>query len=60
MPADELIDGDRLVLKFKEKARGDLQNNLLFTASKADGGRGSRREKERKIGEVVMKVSSWR
>lgn len=32
----------------------------MFTASKTDGGRGSRREKERKIGEVVMKVSAWR
>jgi hypothetical protein len=33
---------------------------LVFTVGQNDNGRGSRREKERKIGEVVIKVSQWR
>jgi hypothetical protein len=33
---------------------------MVLATGQADNGRGSRREKERKIGEVVIKVSQWR
>lgn len=49
-----------ITLKFREKAKGENNDTLVFTAGQADNGRGSRREKERKIGEVVIKVSQWR
>lgn len=33
---------------------------MVLATGQADNVRGSRREKERKIGEVVIKVSQWR
>jgi len=33
---------------------------MVLATGQADNGIGSRREKERKIGEVVIKVSQWR
>jgi len=49
---------NEITLKFREKAKGENSDTLL--SGQADSGRGSRREKERKIGEVVIKVSAWR
>jgi hypothetical protein len=40
--------------------RGEVSDSLVFANSQPEGGRGSRREKERKIGEVVIKVANWR
>lgn len=50
--------GNEVILKFREKARGD--NTDTFLTGQGEVGKGSRREKERKIGEVVIKVSQWR
>ena len=49
-----------ITIKFQEKAKGENSDSLVFAAGLEDNGRGSRREKERKIGEVVIKVSQWR
>jgi hypothetical protein len=55
-----LIDDktNEIVLKFRERARGEDTDTLITGLN--DKGKGSRREKERKIGEVVIKVSAWR
>lgn len=49
-----------ITLKFREKAKGENTDTLVFTSGQTETGKGSRREKERKIGEVVIKVSAWR
>lgn len=49
-----------ITLKFREKAKGENSDSMVLATGQADNGRGSRREKERKIGEVVIKVSQWR
>ena len=60
MLLEEALNNDTITLKFREKAKGDSSDCLFFAIGQPDGGRGSRREKERKIGEVVIKVSAWR
>lgn len=52
-------DENIIILKFREKSKGENTNALLSNKNDKDGV-GSRREKERKIGEVVLKVSKWR
>lgn len=47
-----------VVLKFREKAKSQDSDSLVI--ANAEDGKGSRREKERKIGEVVIKVCAWR
>lgn len=49
---------NEVILKFREKAKGENTDTLI--TSQAEAGKRSRREKERKIGEVVIKVSAWR
>lgn len=49
-----------VTLKFREKASGENTDSFQFQQGQGDLGKGSRREKERKIGEVVIKVSQWR
>jgi hypothetical protein len=49
---------NEVILKFREKAKGENTDTLMTGQNEA--GKGSRREKERKIGEVVIKVSAWR
>ena len=51
-------DQKEIILKFRERARSEDQDTLA--AGQKEGDKGSRREKERKIGEVVIKVSAWR
>ena len=49
---------NEVVLKFREKAKSQDSDTLV--SANAEEGKGSRREKERKIGEVVIKVCAWR
>jgi hypothetical protein len=49
-------DSKNIILKFREKAKSDSINSALA----ANESKGSRRETERKIGEVVIKVCEWR
>ena len=48
-------DTQEIILKFREQAKKNTES-LFSTQSKT----ASRREKERKIGEVVIKVCEWR
>jgi len=57
---DEILNNDTITLKFREKAKVDSSDSLFNSIVNKESGRGSRREKERKIGEVVIKVSAWR
>ena len=47
-------------LKFREKAKGENTDTLIQGRTQTGQAQGSRREKERIIGEVVIKVSEWR
>ena len=47
-------------LKFRPKARAESANTLIQGRNQNGQALGSRREKERIIGEVVIKVSEWR
>ena len=47
-------------IKLREKARGENTDTLIQGRSTTGQSHGSRREKERIIGEVVIKVSEWR
>jgi len=50
-------DSQEIILKFREREKSVNKNT---TSSLLDSKNGSRREKERKIGEVVTKVCAWR
>ena len=45
-------------LKFRERAKGEKQDALM--SGQAELCKGSRRTKERKIGEVILAVKKWR
>lgn len=47
-------------LKFRQKAQAENTDTLIADRNQAGQTLGSRREKERIIGEVVIKVSEWR
>ena len=47
-------------LKFRPKAQAENTDSLIRGRTQAGQTLGSRREKERIIGEVVIKVSEWR
>ena len=56
--ATELLHEIRI--RLREKARGENTDTLIQGRAQAGQSHGSRREKERIIGEVVIKVSEWR
>ena len=47
-------------LKFRTKAKAENTDTLIQGRAQTGQNLGSRREKERIIGEVVIKVSEWR
>ena len=47
-----------IVLRFREKAKGEHSDALM--TGQAEMSKGSRRTKERKIGEVILAVKKWR
>ena len=49
---------DVIVFKFRERARGEYSDALIN--GQAEMSKGSRRTKERKIGEVILAVKKWR
>ena len=49
---------DVVVLKFRERAKGEHSDALIN--GQAEMSKGSRRTKERKIGEVILAVKKWR
>ncbi|CDW90039.1 p21-activated protein kinase-interacting protein 1-like [Stylonychia lemnae] len=49
---------DSIQLKFRERAKGEHSDALIN--GQADMSKGSRRTKERKIGEVILAVKKWR
>eukprot|EP00347_Sterkiella_histriomuscorum_P008517 403344799 len=51
-------NGDIITLKFRERAKGEHSDALIN--GQADMSKGSRRTKERKIGEVILAVKKWR
>ena len=54
-----LVSEDGTVqLKFRERAKGEHSDALIN--GQADMSKGSRRTKERKIGEVILAVKKWR
>ena len=44
----------------RDRARSNQLKSLVQSADPNDTGKGSRRTKERKIGEVIQKVQKWR
>lgn len=58
----ELVDPNdkerTIQLKFREKAKGEHSDALM--TGQAEMSKGSRRTKERKIGEVILAVKKWR
>ena len=46
------------MFKFKERAKGEHSDALIN--GQAEMSKGSRRTKERKIGEVILAVKKWR
>ena len=52
---DEICVDKQITIKFRERAKGNCSNSLVL--SEEENGNSSRRAKERKIGEVVEKVS---
>lgn len=51
--------GNQLRLKIRPKAKS-IYGDFLLTSTSASISKGSRRTKERKIGDVIKKVSQWR
>ena len=49
---------DFVSMKFRERAKGEHSDALIN--GQADMSKGSRRTKERKIGEVILAVKKWR
>jgi len=49
---------DVIVFKFRERAKGEHSDALIN--GHAEQSKGSRRTKERKIGEVILAVKKWR
>ena len=49
---------DVIVFKFRERAKGEHSDALIN--GQAELSKGSRRTKERKIGEVILAVKKWR
>ena len=49
---------DVIVFKFRERAKGEYSDALIN--GQAEMSKGSRRTKERKIGEVILAVKRWR
>ena len=49
---------DTIVFKFRERAKGEHSDALIN--GQAELSKGSRRTKERKIGEVILSVKKWR
>jgi hypothetical protein len=47
-----------IYIKLRQKKEGEKGNALI--GGKEEEGKGSRRKKERKIGEVIMAVNKWR
>ena len=47
-----------ILLRFREKAKGEHSDALM--TGQAEMSKGSRRTKERKIGEVILAVKKWR
>ncbi len=47
-----------IILKFRERAKGEYSDALIN--GQAELSKGSRRTKERKIGEVILAVKRWR
>ena len=45
-------------MKCRERAKGERQDALM--SGQAEMSKGSRRTKERKIGEVILAVKKWR
>ncbi len=53
------VDGENIIqLKFRERAKGEHSDALIN--GQAEMSKGSRRTKERKIGEVILAVKKWR
>ena len=53
------IDGEDVIhMKFRERAKGEHSDALIN--GQAEMSKGSRRTKERKIGEVILAVKKWR
>ncbi len=56
---DAKAPGDQAIyLKFRERAKGEHSDALIN--GQAELSKGSRRTKERKIGEVILAVKKWR
>ena len=56
-----LVEGTHEIkLKFRQKAKAERAESLIQGRTSTGQTLGSRREKERVIGEVVIKVSEWR
>ena len=54
----EGLDEDSILFKFRERAKGEHSDALIN--GQAEMSKGSRRTKERKIGEVILAVKKWR
>lgn len=56
-----LVEGvHEIKIKFRPKAKAECASTLIQGRNQNGQALGSRREKERIIGEVVIKVSEWR
>ena len=63
MKAEDVIykdeaGADCIAFKFRERAKGEHSDALIN--GQAETSKGSRRTKERKIGEVILAVKKWR
>lgn len=56
--ADDGAPEDVIQFKFRERAKGEHSDALIN--GQAEMSKGSRRTKERKIGEVILAVKKWR
>ena len=58
LKAKDIIIDEAIQIKLRERAKGEHSDALIN--GQAELSKGSRRTKERKIGEVILAVKKWR